>query len=312
MSSNRVTIFEMGARDGLQNEPWSISLATKKWFIGELARAGLSEIEIGAFVRPDKVPQMADTDKLAEAIRDQRLKLRGARAWYLVPNLKGLERAEQAGVKNIAIFTAASETFNRKNIGMSVRESLEQYRAVVRTAKRKGMRVRGYVSTVFGCPYEGAVAPKRALQVLDQLSELGVDQLSIGDTIGVARPADVRKVIPAALRAFGVERTAVHFHDTRGTALANSLVSLDLGVRVFDASAGGLGGCPFAPGATGNLATEDLVYLLDGLGMKTGVDLRRLTQTSIAFAKRIHKSIASRYVTAEKNSLLRNQKRRAK
>lgn len=304
-----VTVFEVGPRDGLQNEPWSISLPTKKWFISSLLRAGVTELEVGAFVRGDLVPQMADTDRIAAAARSGELRFgKKARGWYLVPNLKGLERAIAADARNIAVFTAATETFNKRNIGMSIDQSLRNYKEVISGARKQGIRVRGYVSTVFGCPYEGKVSPARALKVIEKLHDLGAEQVSIGDTIGVATPNQVDAIVRPAMRILGKKATAVHFHDTRGTALANSLRALEHGVRTIDASAGGLGGCPFAPGATGNLATEDLVYLLQGMGFETGIDLKRLAETSILFSKKIHKQIASRYVSAYRNSLLRKRK----
>jgi hydroxymethylglutaryl-CoA lyase len=307
--SEKVTVFEVGPRDGLQNEPWSISLLTKKWFISGLLEAGVEQIEVGSFVRGDRVPQMADTDRIAAAARSGELRFgKKARGWYLVPNLKGLERAIEAGVKNIAVFTAASETFNRRNIGMSIEESLRTYQQVIHEARKHRLRVRGYVSTVFGCPYEGRVSPKQALKVISKLHELGAEQVSVGDTIGVATPKQVDEIVRPAFKSLGQRALAVHFHDTRGTALANSLRALEHGVRTIDSSAGGLGGCPFAPGATGNLATEDLVYLLEGMGLKTGINLERLARTSMLFSKKIHKQISSRYVLAYRSSLLRKKR----
>lgn len=296
--AERVTVFEVGVRDGLQNEPSHPSTALKIGFIHDLVAAGIQEFELGAFVRPDRVPQMADTEILYKAIRSKRLRLGKTRDWSLVPNLKGLERAVASGAKRIAVFTAASEGFARANIGMSIRESLEEYGRVVDEARRHGLRVRGYVSTAFGCPFDGKVTPAKALRVIEKLASLGVEQVSIGDTIGVATPAEVDSVMRPALRSLGVKRVAGHFHDTRGTALANSLRALELGVRTLDASAGGLGGCPFAPGATGNLATEDLVYMLDGLCMKTGIDLEKLARASLRFARKLRRPLASRYLQA--------------
>ena len=298
MPSNVVNIFEVGVRDGLQNESQPVSLADKMWLATGLAAAGVKDLELGAFVRPDKVPQMADTDLLYAAYRNGDLKLGSTRAWALVPNEKGLERAIAAGAKNIAVFTAATESFAKKNIGMSIDESLTEFAKVIKGAKKHGIKVRGYVSTVFGCPFEGAVAPKKALKVIERLADLGVVQVSIGDTIGVATPKNVDLIVKPALRMLGKNQVAVHFHDTRGTALANTLRSLELGVRTIDSSAGGLGGCPFAPGATGNLATEDLIYMLDGLGMKSGIHLKSLCALSLEFSKRIKRPISSRYLQA--------------
>ncbi len=305
MADNRVHIFEVGPRDGLQNEPRPVSLEDRLWFISELAKAGLRDVEIGAFVRPDRVPQMAETERVYEALSSGKLELGKARGWSLVPNQKGLERALQCGAKNLAVFTATSETFNQRNIGMSVSESLKQISALVpaaRKASRAGVKIRAYVSTVFGCPFEGKVSAKKTLKVIERLAELEVEQISIGDTIGVATPNQVDQVIQPALRIFGrgqgVKRLAVHFHDTRGTALANTLRSLELGVRIVDSSAGGLGGCPFAPGATGNLATEDLVYMLDGMGLKTGINLQSLCNVSLEMARRMKRPLSSRYLQA--------------
>ncbi|MGZ3709145.1 MAG: hydroxymethylglutaryl-CoA lyase, partial [Bdellovibrionota bacterium] len=222
--------------------------------------------------------------------------------WCLVPNRRGLERAVAAGATQIAVFTAATESFAKRNIGMSIRESLQEFGAVVADARRHRMKVRGYVSTAFGCPFEGEVSAKKALRVVEKLAALGVDEISIGDTIGVATPNQVDDRIKPALKMLGESKTAVHFHDTRGGALANSLRALELGVRIFDSSAGGLGGCPFAPGATGNLATEDLVYMMERMGARTGIDLELLCETSLKMAQRMKRPIASRYVLAFRNS----------
>lgn len=298
MGSKKIQIFEVGARDGLQNEPQAVSLETKIGLIQSLVKCGVREIELGAFVRPDKVPRMADTDQIYQAIAQGQLKLGKARGWALVPNRKGLERALLSGADSIAVFTAASETFNQKNIGMSIEQSFSVIEEVVKEAKRKKLKVRGYVSTAFGCPFEGEGSPKKTLKVIQRLLKLGVYQVSIGDTIGVATPADVDRVIRPALKKHGKQKIAVHFHDTRGTALANAYRAWELGVQSFDSSAGGLGGCPFAPGATGNLATEDLVYLFDGLGVKSGVDLSRLAQTSLELAQKMQRPLSSRYLQA--------------
>lgn len=299
MAKDRVTVFEVGPRDGLQNEQRQVSVEDKTWFVQGLLDAGVRELELGAFVRPDRVPQMADTEELYGRISDGRIQLKKARVWSLVPNRRGLERAVAAGAKQIAVFTAATESFARQNIGMSIDESLHVFAEVIAEAKAAGIvDVRGYVSTAFGCPFEGKVAPGQALKVVESLGALGVSQVSIGDTIGVATPADVEAVIKPAISSLGAERAAVHFHDTRGTALANTLRSLDLGVRCVDSSAGGLGGCPFAPGATGNLATEDLVYLLSGMGFETGIDLEKLARVSLEFASRLQRPLSSRYLQA--------------
>jgi hydroxymethylglutaryl-CoA lyase len=278
---SEIKVFEVGPRDGLQNERKPLKLAAKERFIRGLVHAGVRHLEVGAFVRPDKVPQMADTGELFARIASGKLKLGRAQTWSLVPNQKGLERAIEVGAKNIAVFTAATDGFNRNNIGMSVVESLKLYAPVIAEARRRGMRVRGYVSTAFGCPFDGKVEPAKALRVIEKLAALGAHEISIGDTIGVADPRGVSAVMGPALKLLGPKRVAGHFHDTRGTALANALRAIELGVRTLDSSAGGLGGCPFAPGASGNLATEDLVYMLDGMGMRTGIDLEKLCRTSV-------------------------------
>lgn len=293
---SRIRVFEVGARDGLQNEPNLVPLKDKLWLISGLVAAGVTDLEIGAFVRPDRVRQMADTDQIYQKINSGELKLGKAKGWSLVPNMKGLERARALGAKNLALFTAATESFNQRNIGMSIEQSLKGFEEVIRAGK--GIKFRGYVSTAFGCPFEGKVAPKKALKVIERLADLGVEQVSIGDTIGVGTPNQVDQIIKPALKMLGAKKVAVHFHDTRGTALANALRSIELGVTTIDSSAGGLGGCPFAPGATGNLATEDLVYMLDGLGLKSGIDLQKLAATSLELAQRMKRTISSRYLQA--------------
>lgn len=297
-SANRVRVFEVGPRDGLQNEPRLILLKHKIQFVKGLLKSGISDLELGAFVREDRVPQMADTQNIFEAIHSGRLRLGKARAWSLVPNRKGMARALAAGAKQVAVFTAATESFTERNIGMSIRQSLQEFKEVVRLARENGIEVRGYVSTAFWCPFEGKTSASKALKVIESLADLGVFQVSIGDTIGMATPKDVDRLIGPALKLLGVHRTAVHFHDTRGTALANALRSFELGVRTIDSSAGGLGGCPYAPGATGNLATEDLVYMLHGMGVQTGIDLKTLCRASLTLIGHMHRPISSRYLQA--------------
>lgn len=292
-----VEIFEVGIRDGLQNESRRISLDDKLFLARGLLAAGVRHLELGAFVRQDLVPQMADTENLYEAVHQGELKLGKAKAFALVPNLKGLERAIDSGARGIAVFTAATESFAKKNIGMSIAESLVVYKDVIAEAKRAKIEVRGYVSTAFGCPFEGKVSPKKAITVVEKLVKLGITEISVGDTIGVAGPKGVTDVFTPLLK-LKKTRIAAHFHDTRGTALANALRAMELGVTVLDASAGGLGGCPFAPGATGNLATEDLVYMLDGMGIKSGIRLDLLADTSLAFCQKIGRPISSRYLQA--------------
>jgi isopropylmalate/homocitrate/citramalate synthase len=271
MTEPEVRVYEVGPRDGLQNEAKPIPIEAKLRFIELLADAGLREIEATSFVSPGAVPQLADADELMARLERRP----GVRYPVLVPNERGLERAKASGAETaLCVFTAASEPFVRHNINMSIAESLAAFRPVVEEAHHNGWWTRGYVSTAFGCPYQGQVGEAAVVAVAQQLLELGVDELSIGDTIGVAVPTDVRRVVGALLTAGVTPRQlAMHFHDTRGTALANVSAALDLGIRAFDASTGGTGGCPYAPGAAGNLATEDLVYLMDGIGLEHGVSL---------------------------------------
>jgi hydroxymethylglutaryl-CoA lyase len=269
-------VVEVGPRDGLQNEATPVSLEAKRAFIAALAASGLQDIEIGSFVRPDRVPQMAGSDALAASLPA----VPGVTYWALVPNLRGAERAVKAGLRALAVFTAVSETFSQRNANASVTESLASLAVVTAFAAREGLRTRAYVSTCFGCPYEGRVAPEKVAEVSKALLDQGIGEISVGDTIGVATPNRVEEVFARLLSLAPASTWAGHFHDTRGTALANVLAALDLGVATFDASAGGLGGCPYAPGAAGNLATEDLVYLLEGMGIHTGVDLARLVRAA--------------------------------
>jgi len=290
----RVTIVEVGPRDGLQNEIERVPTDDKVAFIEQLADAGASAIEIGAWVRPDWVPQMADSSLVAVKIARKP----GVRYTGLVPNLRGLEYAHEAGMTDVAVFAAASETFSQRNINRSIAEALAQHAQVCREAARRGMQVRGYVSTAFGCPFEGRVDPAAVADVSRRLLDIGVYEVAISDTIGVAHPGQVPVVIEAVLKHVPLAQVALHFHDTRGTALANVLIALGLGVTTFDASAGGLGGCPYAPGATGNLATEDLVYMLDGLGIETGIRLPALIEASRFIERRVGHPLPSRYYRA--------------
>ncbi|HEV7199342.1 MAG TPA: hydroxymethylglutaryl-CoA lyase [Candidatus Limnocylindria bacterium] len=286
-----VRVYEVGPRDGLQNEAHPIPTETKLGFIAKLADAGLREIEATSFVAPTAIPQLADADELMAAL-DRRP---GVRYPVLVPNSRGLERAIAANADAVCVFTAASETFTQHNIGMSIAESLAAFEPVVAHAKREGWWIRGYLSTAFGCPYEGAVAERAVVDVAERLLALGVDELSIGDTIGVAGPADVRRVVGALVGAgIGPDRLAMHFHDTRGTAVANVATAIGLDIRCFDASTGGTGGCPYAPGAAGNLATEDLVYLLDREGLRHGLDLDGILGAARFIADALGKPLASK------------------
>jgi isopropylmalate/homocitrate/citramalate synthase len=294
LDGRRVTVVEVGPRDGLQNESVSISTADKIAFVDLLSAAGLPVIEVSAFVSPKWVPQMADAAAVFAGIsrRD------GTRYTALVPNVRGLDRAVEAGVTEVAVFAAATETFSRRNINQSIGESLSNYKQVCDRASRLRMRVRGYVSTAFGCPYEGPVPPEAAAEVTARLIDLGVFEVAVSDTIGIAHPGLVARVLDAVLARVPVQQIALHFHDTRGTALANVMAALTFGVSTFDASAGGLGGCPYAPGAAGNLATDDLIYMLDGLGGLTGVSLEKLSEASVFIASRIDHPLASRFAQA--------------
>jgi hydroxymethylglutaryl-CoA lyase len=292
---DRVAVYEVGPRDGLQNESETLPVEARVEFVDLLTEAGLPAIEVGSFVSPKAVPQLADTEEVFRRIRPGS----GVRYPVLVPNEKGLERAIRAGVREIAVFTAASETFNRHNINAGVDESIERFRPVVARARDEKIRVRGYVSTAFGCPYEGNISPEAVREVVHKLLDLPVDEISIGDTIGVATPADVYGVVET-LYDSGVSRgiLALHFHDTRGTALANVFAGLECGITSFDASAGGLGGCPYAPGASGNLATEDLLYMLEGLGISTGISLPKVVEASRFLAGRLGRRPPGRYLAA--------------
>lgn len=277
MAVQRVRIVEVGPRDGLQNEAAAIPTDVKVHFIDLLSQAGFEWIEATSFVHPKAVPRMADADDVFRRIHRRP----GTRYVALVPNPRGLDRALAAGVQDIALFVAATESFSRANINRSIAQSLDDARAVISGAVPLGVHVRAYISVAFGCPYEGEVAAEAVLRVAARLLELGVEEVVLGDTIGVATPADVRRVMDALLPLAPLERWGMHFHDTRGIAVANVMASLELGLSHFDASSGGLGGCPFAgPGAAGNLATEDLLYLLDGLGVEHGVDLEGVLAAS--------------------------------
>jgi hydroxymethylglutaryl-CoA lyase len=291
MTHADVRVYEVGPRDGLQNESEPIPTPTKLRFIDLLADAGLREIEATSFVSPGAIPQLADGDELMAGLQRRP----GVRYPVLVPNERGLERAVNANVDAICVFTAASQTFTQHNIGMSIAESLAAFEPVVAHARREGWWIRGYLSTAFGCPYEGPISEQAVADVAERLLALGVDELSIGDTIGVAGPADVRRVVGALGSAgIGPDRLAMHFHDTRGTAVANVATAIGLGVRCFDASTGGTGGCPYAPGAAGNLATEDLVYLLDREGLRHGVDLDGVLAAARFIAEALGRPLASK------------------
>ena len=271
-ASDRVSVYEVSLRDGLQNERATVPLRGKLRLIDALVAAGLRRVEITSFVSPKWIPQLADADEVADHAKPPE----GVTFSALCPNARGLERARAAGIREIAVFLSASETHNKKNVNKTVADTLAAFEETIGPARAAGMRVRGYVSTVWGCPYEGDVDQERAVAIAKKLLAMGCYQVSLGDTIGVGTPRQTERILERVLADIPREQVAMHMHDTRGTALANVLVGLEMGIRDFDASVGGLGGCPYAPGAAGNLATEDLVYMLQGMGIETGVDLERL------------------------------------
>lgn len=289
--ADRVRIYEVGPRDGLQNESTAIPLETKLAYIDRLGAAGLAEIEATSFVSPRSIPQLADADRLFPQIERRS----GVRYPVLVPNVRGLGRAEAAGAEALAVFTAATDAFTEKNIGMTVAASLDAFEPVLRRASVLGWWKRAYVSTAFGCPYSGAVDPHRAVAIALVLLELGADEVCFGDTIGVGVPTQVTAIVEAATAAgIRLDEIAFHFHDTRGTALANVVAGLEAGIRCFDSSTGGIGGCPYAPGAAGNLATEDLVYLLSASGFEHGVSLEGVLETARFITAALGKPLTSK------------------
>ncbi len=295
---NYVRVVEVGPRDGLQNEPGHLSPELKIELVNRLARAGLSHIEAGSFVSPKWVPQMASSDKVFSGI-DRRP---GVRYSALVPNLKGYEAAVEAGANEVAIFIAATETFSRKNTNCSISESLERFQPILNQAKLKQLPVRGYISCVLGCPYEGQVDPGKVADLAAQLIELGCYEVSLGDTIGCGTPSQAQALIREATKQIPVERLAIHFHDTYGQAQANIHACLELGVRVVDSSIAGLGGCPYAPGAGGNVATEDLLYLLQGCGYTTGIDLDQAINTGLWISNQLQRQTGSKVARARSGS----------
>lgn len=293
----KVRIVEVGPRDGLQNEKTIVSLEDKVTFIKMLAQAGLHEIEANSFVRAEKIPQMSDGMELYSALVNDG-SLKNTKLISLVPNEKGLDNALSVGVKEIAVFTATSNTFNQKNINATVDESLKRIDAVMARANKEGLKTRAYISTVFGCPYEGKTSIAELKRVAYHLENLGVHEISLGDTIGVANPLQVKETIEFLRADFNLDFFAMHFHDTRGMAVANILASLEMGITSFDSSAGGLGGCPYAKGASGNVATEDLVYLFSNMGIETGIDMEKLAQASSFILGKLSKTSASKNLTA--------------
>jgi len=290
----RVKIVEVGPRDGLQNEPKSVPTAVKIELIHRLVEAGLPAVEAAAFVSPKWVPQMADSTEVMAGIRKES----GVAFPVLVPNMQGFEAARAAGATEVAVFGAASETFSRKNINCSIAESLERFAPVVAAAKAGGMRVRGYISCAAGCPYEGEVKPKAVADLAKRLYGMGCYEISLGDTIGVGTPKKIRAMIEAVVKSIPIAKLGGHYHDTYGQALANIYASLELGVRTFDSSVAGLGGCPYAKGATGNVASEDVVYMLDGLGIETGVDMMKLFRAGQFICRELGREPASRVARA--------------
>ncbi|MFC8686653.1 hydroxymethylglutaryl-CoA lyase [Brevibacillus porteri] len=290
----RVQIVEVGPRDGLQNESAIVPAAAKIALIHKLMEAGLKRIEASSFVNPKWIPQLADADEVLQGInRSQEVTLSA-----LVPNIRGLERARQCGLTEIALFMSASETHNQKNINKRIEDTYPILREVAQEALALGMKVRGYISTVFGCPYEGNVPLDNSRRVTEALLEMGVYEISLGDTIGVATPKQVHEVFGKLVKDVTNERLAAHFHDTRGTGLANVAAALDEGIRIFDSSIGGLGGCPYAPGAAGNISTEDLVYMLNGMDYETGVDLEKLIEAGAYIGKQLDKELPSKVLRA--------------
>jgi hydroxymethylglutaryl-CoA lyase len=288
------SIFEVGPRDGLQNEPTPIPTATKVELVDRLSRAGLPYIEVSSFVDPRWIPQLGDAEQVFAAIERRS----GTRYSALVPNMRGLGRAREAKVDSIAVFISASDTHNRKNLNRTIDESLENIAQVMGEVAGTQTWVRGYVSMVFGCPYEGDIATAQVVRVARSLLELGVDQISLGDTVGYANPRQVSERMAEIGSEIDLSSLALHFHDTRGTALANIVAGLDSGVRVFDSAVAGLGGCPYAPGAAGNVATEDLVNMLHGMGIKTGIDLDVLLDAAAFMEQQLGKRLPGRYLRA--------------
>jgi hydroxymethylglutaryl-CoA lyase len=290
----RVDVYEVGPRDGLQNEMRTLATEDKARLIQALIDAGLKRIEVTSFVSPRWIPQLADAEKLLAMIprRD------GVMFSALVPNMKGLERAREAKLQEAAMFLSVTESHSKKNINKSVDEAVRTVTEVAREAKASGMRVRCYLSTVWGCPYEGLTPVSKVVEVVKRLSDVGFYQLSLGDTIGVGTPTQTAEIVSEVSKVIPREQIALHFHDTRGTALANVLVGLSMGITTFDSSIGGLGGCPYAPGAAGNLSTEDLAYMLQGMGVQTGIDLNKLVEAGALGQELIGRKLPGKYLQA--------------
>ncbi|MBI3543249.1 MAG: hydroxymethylglutaryl-CoA lyase [Deltaproteobacteria bacterium] len=294
-----VRLFEVGPRDGLQNEKVPLSLESKLAYIEGLLASGLKDVEVGAFVREDKIPQMASSLQIFKELEKRGWsKKRGVTLWALCPNERGLDRALEADCRAIAVFTGATDTFTQKNIGMNVKESLQVFERVTERARKNKIRVRAYVSVCWGCPYEGKVKPASVVKLARKLLDMGVEQVSLGDTIGVANPREVVDLLLRVKPEITRDQIAGHFHDTRGTALPNCLAAVGFGVRTLDSASGGLGGCNYAPGASGNVATEDLVYMLEGMGIRTGVKLDKLCEASRIAIQSLGRIPASKYLQA--------------
>lgn len=295
--SRHVQIVEVGLRDGLQNEKTAVSISTRTELARRLALAGVQRMEIGAFVRGDKVPQMAGSHEVTvETLKLQKAKKIPAKVEFsaLVPNEKGMLEALETGIQEVAIFASASEAFSRSNINCSIEESFERFEPVMALAKRKKIKVRGYLSVCFGCPYEGKVSERKVVELSKRLYEMGCYEISVGDTIGVAVPSQVASLMKKLAKAIPVRKIAGHFHDTRGTAIANILMAYQLGIRVFDSSLGGLGGCPYAVGSSGNVATEDVAYMFQRMGVETGLDLSQYIETNHWMSSQMNKELNSR------------------
>ncbi|MFB7160283.1 MULTISPECIES: hydroxymethylglutaryl-CoA lyase [unclassified Lysinibacillus] len=292
-----VTLKEVGPRDGLQNEKMHLATADKVQLVNLLSQTGLNYIEVTSFVHPKWIPQLADAVEVLQAIKRQKDITYAA----LVPNMRGLERALQAEVDEVSVFMSASESHNQSNINKTINETFPILQEVVVGAKAAHKNVRGYISTVIGCPYEGYIQPEKVLRVTEKLLEMGVDEISLGDTIGVGVPTQVENLLEELLKRYPAENFAMHFHDTRGTALANIVQSLKMGITKFDSALGGLGGCPYAKGASGNVATEDLLYLLDEMGIKTGVELNKVLEAAHFIEQKLGKAVASKQMAIVRN-----------
>lgn len=298
---SKVKIVEVGPRDGLQNESQVIESIDKVKYIEMLASSGLKTVEATSFVRADRIPQMADSEKVFNLLKKKE-SLKTVNLPCLVPNLKGLDKAIEAGVKEISVFTATSDTFNQKNINATTKESLERLEIVMKKATESKIKIRGYISTVFGCPYIGKTSLDNLIEISKTLLDLGAYEISLGDTIGIGHPLQVKNILECLKKDFSLDKFALHFHDTRGLALANILIGLELGITTFDSSSGGLGGCPYAKGATGNVATEDVVYMLESMGVNTGIDMDKLSKASLFILKKLNKETESKYLKAYINT----------